>query len=664
MAEIYGWVGKILRVDLTNEKIWTEDTMKYAKDYIGGRGIAARIAWNEIGPEVDAFDPENRLMIMTGPLTGTLAPTSGRGLICAVSPRAYPKQWFTRSGIGGFWGPELKYAGFDGIVIQGKAEKPVYLCIRDEEVEIKDAKHLWGVGAISVQSLLRETHGKDVQILTIGPAGENLVRWATIQHNLSNAAGQPGFGAVMGSKNLKAIVIKGTGYVKIARPKEFLKACKYVEELIRPGPTWKVVGDPVPPPNLVPCSHACPVNCCAGIHKNVPAKIGTGTKNMMEHCVDPMYNWGWERTEYPTKYIKDIYKGDIRTRPTRGFGERLGTELQVLGEELGLSGWNYVNLYVWFGACVDNGISEINGYKIDPDNPEWWYNFLKQVAYKEGLGEIFADGLTRAVEKLDVPEILKKVAKFQEPAWGFPSHRLGRAAESQPSPIWIFSMLHWIVDTRDPLSNTHQSSFTEYWFPPHHGAGTTETSFEKLKATFKRVFGTGDVIEPGFEPIDAKVRAAIWHQHRSVLKDSVPVCDWCFPRILRTFRSKEELDAATDYYGDIDAETKLFNPATGWNLTTAELEKICERIFNLERAFQVRNYDRSREMDSAMEWYFEYPEKSDGTKLDKTIFNRYLDKYYELRGWDITTGWPTREKLEELGLKDVADELKKLGKLP
>lgn len=663
MTETYGWVGKILRVDLSGG-IWEEDTMKYAHDYLGGRGIAAKIAWNEITPEVGPYDPENRLMFMSGTLTGTLAPTSGRALICAISPRVYPKPLFTRSGIGGYWAPELKYAGFDGIVVQGKAEKPVYLWINDGEVELKEAKDLWGKGAISTQILLKNIHGKDAQVLAIGPAGENLVRWATIQHNLNNAAGQAGFGAVMGSKKLKAIVIKGTRSVKIARTDEFLEACKYVEELIRPGPTNKAkFGDPVPPPTTIQCSHACPVNCCPKIRKHVPATIGYGVVNMTPHCNDAAYSAGFARTEYPTKYIKDTYTGDIYTRPTRGFGD-IGIELQALGEDLGLSGWNYINLYVWFGACVDNGITELNGYKIDPDNPRWWYTFLRQVAHREGLGDLFADGLIRAVEKLDIPEILKKVARFQEPAYGFSAHRLGRGAESQPSPTWIFSMLLWITDTRDPQSNTHQSTFTEYWLPPHHGgicavgtAGTAGIPFDKLKATFKRVFGTGEVIEPGFEPVDAKVKAAIWHQHRSVLKDSISVCDWCFPRILRVFRSEEEFNSASDYYGDIDAETKLFNPATGLDLTTSELEKICEKIFNLERALVIRNCGRSRETDSTMEWLFEYPEKSDGTKLDKAIFNRYLDEYYTQRGWDVKTGWPTRAKLKDLGLKDAADEL-------
>ena len=667
MAKMNGWAGKILRVDLANGRIKTEDTTKYVPKYIGGKGIATRIAWNELKPDVKAYDPQNPLMFMTGPFSGTLAPTSGRGIICAVSPRAYPIEWFTYSGMGGLWAPELKYAGFDGVVIKGNSEKPVYLWIHDGKAEIRDAEKLWGLGAFSTQTKIKAEQGDQTQVLCIGPAGENRVLYATIQHRLSNASGNAGFGAVMGAKKLKAIAIRGTGGVKVAHPAEFISACTEVADLIKAGPTWAVIGTP-PGPDTVSCTHACPVQCCTMMRKDDPTKleVGSGTRNMMKHCVDPMYSWGWDRTEYPTKFIKEKYTGDIFTRPTKAFGEEIGSELQVIGEGLGMSGWNYVNNYCWISACVDNGITELNGHKLEPDNPEFWRDLLYKIAYREGIGDILADSLVRASEKLDLPDILKKHAHWQEPMWGFASHRLGRAAESQPSPIWIYTMCHWITDSRDPLQSHHQSSWAEYWFPPHHGAGcgSPDTEFSKLKATFARAFGTGEVIEPGFGHIKEKTGAAAYLGNRANLKDSLLVCDWCFPRLLSGFMSKEELKAARDYYGDLDAETKMFVPLTGLNMSTADLEKAGERVRNLDRALHVRNYNRNREMDSTAEWIFEYPEKSDGSKLDKAMFNKIVDNFYGARGWDKKTGWPTRAKLEELGLRDVADELASIGRLP
>ena len=147
----FGWMGKILDVDLTTREIKFRDTGQYTDDYIGGRAMASRIAWDEIPAGTDAFDPENRIIVATGPLTGTLAPTAGRTVMCSVSPRTYPIPWYTHSTLGGWFGPELKYAGFDAIVISGKADTPVYLEIRDHDVALKDAGEIWGLDARTTQ---------------------------------------------------------------------------------------------------------------------------------------------------------------------------------------------------------------------------------------------------------------------------------------------------------------------------------------------------------------------------------------------------------------------------------------------------------------------------------------------------------------------------------
>ncbi|MCW4021250.1 MAG: aldehyde:ferredoxin oxidoreductase, partial [Candidatus Bathyarchaeota archaeon] len=228
----YGWIGKILQVDLTGHRVSKLDTKKYAEAFIGGRGVAARIAWEELPPNVDAFDPENRLIFMTGPLTGTLAPTcGGRMVVCGAAPQAYPTTHYTRSNMGGFWGAELKYAGYDGVVVYGQADEHVYIWVDNGKVEIVDAKDLWGLDTFETQEALFERHGRGTRVVCIGPAGENLVRIAVIHSEIENAAGQGGFGAVMGSKNLKAIAVRGAGEVAIARPKEFVGACRYVKKM-------------------------------------------------------------------------------------------------------------------------------------------------------------------------------------------------------------------------------------------------------------------------------------------------------------------------------------------------------------------------------------------------------------------------------------------------
>ncbi|MFP3896990.1 MAG: aldehyde ferredoxin oxidoreductase N-terminal domain-containing protein, partial [Anaerolineales bacterium] len=205
---LYGWTGKILRVDLSEGEVSTIDTKEYVPEFVGGLGMAARIAWEELGPEVGPFDPENMLFVMVGPLTGTLASGGGRVVVAGIAPQQHPPA-FSRSGMGGHWGAELKYAGYDGIVVEGRANEPVYLWIEDDEVEIREAGELWGLGTFATTSRLRGIHGNKTRLISCGQAGENLSRIACIQTETGNAAGQGGYGGVMGSKNLKAIAVRG-----------------------------------------------------------------------------------------------------------------------------------------------------------------------------------------------------------------------------------------------------------------------------------------------------------------------------------------------------------------------------------------------------------------------------------------------------------------------
>ena len=276
-----GWAGAILRVDLSHRHIETAATSRYVPEYVGGKGIATRIAWDELMPGTGPYSPDNLLMFMTGPLSGTLAPTSGKGIVCSVSPRAYPTPWFTYGGMGGNWTPELKFAGFDGIVFRGIADAPVYLLVEDGRAELRPADDLWGKDVFETQEALKARHGQAAQVICIGPGGENLVSSATIHHRQKNCAGMAGFGAVMGAKKLKAIVIRGTGCVAIARPAEFVAACKAVHALVHSGPTETPVRMEMGPTNM-PCAHACPFGC-ATRSRDVFLKLG-GKKKRENIC--------------------------------------------------------------------------------------------------------------------------------------------------------------------------------------------------------------------------------------------------------------------------------------------------------------------------------------------------------------------------------------------
>ncbi|MBC7238201.1 MAG: aldehyde ferredoxin oxidoreductase, partial [Chloroflexi bacterium] len=187
MSLRYGWAGRILRVDLSSGRIETLDTGDYVPQFVGGLGVAAKIAWDELSPGVQAFDAASPLFLMVGPLTGTLASGAGRVVVAGIAPQQKPSV-FSRSGIGGHWGAELKYAGFDGIVIVGRSATPVYLWIEDGQVEIRDAQDLWGHGTFAATHVLRQRHGLKTRVLSCGQAGENLCRIACLQTETGNAA--------------------------------------------------------------------------------------------------------------------------------------------------------------------------------------------------------------------------------------------------------------------------------------------------------------------------------------------------------------------------------------------------------------------------------------------------------------------------------------------
>lgn len=243
MANGYGWTGKILRVNLTNGSFSTEDTLKY-KDFIGGMGIGYKIMWDEVPVGTHPYDPENKIIFGAGPLTGTGMPCSGRTNITSLLP-TNPYHLISDSHMGGHFSPAMKYAGYDAIVIEGKASSPVWLRIEDENVSLEDASVFWGTGTFNTSAKICEIMGEGAHVAAIGQAGENMVNMSTIMTGKSHSAG--GHGGVMGSKNLKAIGIKGTQAVHIAADrKDWLELDKYMMTLIGANNNHVVPNSPQP----------------------------------------------------------------------------------------------------------------------------------------------------------------------------------------------------------------------------------------------------------------------------------------------------------------------------------------------------------------------------------------------------------------------------------
>ena len=621
----YGWIGRILQVDLTSCQVSKIDTMKYAETFIGGRGIAARIAWEQLPPNVDAFDPENRLIFMTGPLTGTLAPTSGgRIVVCGAAPQAYPTTHYTRSNMGGFWGAELKYAGFDGVVVLGKADEHVYIWVDNGKVEIVDAKNLWGLDTFETQETLFKRHGRGTRVVCIGPAGENLVRIAVIHSEIENAAGQGGFGAVMGSKNLKAIAVRGAGEVAIARPKEFVGACSYVKKITSRGsftPHWPI-------PKCKACSMSCTVEGCGiRVYEDIPGTLYTRRYSGGVHCASP---------------------GLLRLEPWES-----GFEAAQLANRLGINHWEIVlglgsHWSSWLknlrdsGYVTDEQLGLASDAKLEFQSGKFWSQLIVKISHKEGIGRILAEGIPRAAD------ILGKGKEFSpHVGHGYETHWDGHFFGGPRYPYWIVSALNWATDSRDPNVHGYAQEIT-FWWRDGKGAVT----MDQIEAIGKRLYGSEKSVALNSD-YEWKAQPTIWHENNDCIKDSLLTCDQIFPLIFSSDSS--------DGFGDTGADALLFRNATGIELDEHALRRIGERIFNLERCIMVRE-GRTRNDDEQVIPYFVKPDRS-GIGLDEERFKRLMEEFYELRGWDPRTGIPTREKLEELGLGFAARQLQEFGRL-
>lgn len=653
MSEIYGWTGKILRVNLSSGEVSTIDTMKYVPDFLGGVGIASRIAWEELSPGVDAFDPENLLFIMVGPLTGTLASGAGRVEVLGIAPQQHPPI-FSRSGMGGHWGAELKYAGYDGVIVDGKSEKPVYLWIDDGKVEILDAQNLWGRGTYGTTMALRAIHGRETRVISCGQAGERLCRIAVIQTETGNAAGQGGYGAVMGAKNLKAIAVRGTKGVKIARPKEFFDLCVHASHegqtpgsfeisTDRKGIRTDSAGDRF---RLRKCGF-CLTPCVHQIYQNVQATDGLGAPSVARQC------WGY-----------------------MGVSSRVDKVARAMTSDYGLNGWEITyGIIPWLQMCKQHGlIDKIDGMDIPvPDKPleylgdtapyssEFIHTLVRKIAFREDeLGDALADGACYAADRLFGGAGIELLNRIYPRHCGQTEHWGGHWGPGGTVywPWWLLPILQWCVDTRDPASDsTHQWTEHVQFYLPVSGPRRGPFSLEKARAVCAKVYGNPDVCDPAYEyePSELKAIPAIWHSHRAMILDSLILCDY---ENTRVFSMLSEDGAA-----DTALMSKLFSLSTGYDISEKELNRAGERIWNQLRAIDVRNFGRNRAIDESTIDGFMYPGKDDGVMLDREKFLKLLDKYYELSGWNLTNGCPTRTKLEELSLGDVADELEHAGKL-
>jgi aldehyde:ferredoxin oxidoreductase len=631
-----GWMGKILHVDLSKGVTNEIDTWLYAEKYLGGRGIASRLYWEKVTPEVKAFDPENRLIFMTGPILATGAQGAARMCVAAKSPMAYPEGYCYGS-MGGYFPSQLKRAGWDGIVIDGKATNPALLFINEDKAELKDAAELWGKGAYEVEEIILQTYGDKVSFATTGVSGENLVRTATI-FGSQLAAVTAGFGAVMGSKNLKAIVVRGTGTVKVADPAGLKELNKYTIKMkntislaITPNIGMTNHGHVLKEVGKRHC-YQCGLTCSKLIYRfgDDPALEGLRGCQAMEFYLP----WVYGREDEPVKTLYDA---------------------STLANEYGIDTFELQSMITWLYACWQAGAltEEETGLPLSKIGTyEFLEKLLHAIAYREGFGDILAEGMMRA--RYLVPE--KAAAKFPfnvapigshdgVPPRAFIAHALLYPFETRMHPITVHEMGYLRLPYNMYLNDPKTSPFTQ----------------ESLLKIARLYWGSEAAADQ--TTYEGKAMAARNVQNRTYLRDSLGLCDFVWP-ITYSF-------STPDAVGDPELEGKIFTAVTG--IPASELKTYAERIFNMQRFIRVREGHKVPEDDYPPEFNFTVPLSlgihgakmimpgpkaqpvdMTGNKLDRDKFKAMLMEYYALRGWDKKTGLPTKGTLKKLGMSDLA----------
>ncbi len=626
---MYGWVGKILKINLTSQQAETESTEPYIDKYIGGRGIGVRLVYDHYVPGTDAFDPANPLIFSMGPLTGTAMPSSGRTDVTALSPMSNLR---AKSNFGGYWGPEVKYAGFDHIVITGKSEKPCYLWIHDGKAEVRDATHIWGQDTFETQRTIQKELGDpEIKVVCIGPAGENLVRFACLITEVAGAAARTGMGAVMGSKNLKAIAVRGSGKVRVAKPDEMLNLSLDVNREIREHPACKELSNwgVVRFISMMYQLSFFPVGYFEDVHwEDIINNFGG--PNYVERFQTK--NVGCFACPVRCKNflcVPEIGKGFTTCEPWSGFtGSVWNLDMDIFWEAITMAnrlGLDSTEVSACIGLLMElnhEGIiseKDTDGIAMTRGGKEAILKTIEKVAFREGFGDILADGQKAfaekigkdAVEKLD---IVKGLAPHPYEFRAYHGSALMQAVGHRGDPL--------------PL----RGSLIEFEW---HNAP------EWFQQVAKAQFGSEEAAIPS--SYKGKALAGIISEHNERVADSLGICTWPYTLFI---------------FHDVTKAWQFFQVVTGKDWDIERLLTTAERIRNLERMFDVRQ-GISRTDDCLPKKFFETPlsrGKYEGAILDRKEFEGMKDDYYKLRGWDIETGIPTREKLVELGLEDVAGQ--------
>jgi aldehyde:ferredoxin oxidoreductase len=622
--------GKILKIDLSNKLITTEPTQNYSDRFLGGIGINLWHLLADLEKDVAAFDPENVIAFGAGTLTGTLAPTACRVVVNS-------KNIFTgglgSASAGGFFSSVLKYAGYDNIIVSGKSEKPAYLYIHNDSVSIEDASFVWGRSTWETEERLgKHLSDRQLEILSIGPAGENQVPAANVVVNRSRSASRCGLGAVMGSKNLKAIVVKGTGGIKVADPQGFMEACREMTQKILKTETTRKLREYGTPISFAKWNEqsALPTLNFQSTQMDLDKAQGLSVDILKQNHIQK--NFGcFACPMHCSQYLATTegpYAGTsgekIECQNLWDFGTKLGIDnlaaiikASAICFELGLDINNATGAISWAFECYQKGIltdEDTDGLQLSWGDHEVVIALLKKIAHKQGFGALLAKGSREAAQI---------IGKGSEQ---FAIHIKGQelAEELRAFKAWALGIT---VAERGGAHTT--------------GAPLTER-MDISESLSLELFGVRTASIP--DTYEGKAQLVVYYQRFHAVLEALGICffssNWMGPHML----------GPKDY-------TLLYNVATGKNMTEQELMKMGEKIHTMSRVFNLRNTDDGREADFPPERLLVTPSTGtkSGMRLDRTQWSAMLDEYYELHGWDKQSGRPHQKTLAELDLAELAD---------
>jgi aldehyde:ferredoxin oxidoreductase len=620
---MFSYGGTILRINLTDGTIRGHPTEEHlARAFLGGRGLNVKRLWDELPAHTDGLSPENMLVFGVGPLVGTTFPGGARFNISAMSPQT---GILGDSNAGGFFGPELKFAGYDQLIIQGRAEYPAYLSIQDDEVELRDARGFWGMDVWETTTAIQqELSDSDVQVAAIGQGAENGVRFAGVFANLNRAAARTGMGTVMASKNLKAVAVRGTGMFSVADMPLFREIIERLDEAIYNHPEYEIRR------RLGTTKLIKALNDIGGLPtRHFQCGCFEGAGGVSGETIEELYKVKSKACFACTipcsrfLMVDDPRFPDLRLEgpefePLAGFTARVGSDDLALGlkcvdlaNRYGLDAITLSEVISWTLECHQRGLltqEEADGLDLSWGNGDTILALIHKIAYREGLGDLLADGVKKAAGRLQrgSEEIAlhgKGLELFQADVRSIKAYGLGNAVSSRGADH--LRSEPWFEFSNDPEEGIRRYGIPETAFRlEHKGKGLVVKHFEEMAA----------------------------------ISDATGVCK-------NTYNNMEVLDW--------NGTAALLEAATGWEFTGEEVRQIGERIVNLERLFIARE-GITRQDDTLPNRFLRepLPEGSGPSSGSVLELEPMLDEYYHARGWDAETGLPTKETLQALGLDD------------